>query len=441
VEAIRTTRTAKAVELPLLDRVALVLLFLFLLTEVLNGAIRYYSAQLGLPWLPYVPHMLLFLTLFPMVFSYVVTEGVNSTYLGVVLLFSVGATVGVFNLGSASQVEFGFWVLAGLLYGIVALPAILRGWQKLIPYMFVLWVLAVVGVLINAFYTWPWIGFEYQVGATQIQASKLWQTYGVNIARLPGFSTGSYFAAAQILILALFLRQTQRRYVWLLAWFLSGVAIVLTTSKTDIGIYLFFSVLFLFSRGSIPRSWRKIPILAAGLGVFLPFIMLFVRLDFAWSTESPTMSLLVWSFTDRLQVTWPEYIRTIVLRGSALFGRGLGGIGTAQQRFEPALYMPADSVAVYLYGTFGVLGVIMLLVYGWRLAHQRVDTAAGRFFFLCGCTVLLAGVTTSALEGGLTGVVFGASLCYLQGRTVSASDGAMGHQRKVKETSLGESPA
>lgn len=99
MQAIGAINTAMPAEQPRFGRVTLALLFLFLLTEVLNGAIRHDAVQFGLPWLPYLPHMLLFPALIPMFFSLLLTEGITSAYLGVVVLFGVTATA----VGSPKQ--------------------------------------------------------------------------------------------------------------------------------------------------------------------------------------------------------------------------------------------------------------------------------------------------------------------------------------------------
>jgi hypothetical protein len=104
----------------------------------------------------------------------------------------------------------------------------------------------------------------------------------------------------------------------------------------------------------------------------------------------------------------------IVERGSPFFGRGLGGIGAAQFYFEPALYSPADNIAVYLFGTFGVLGIILLCVYAWKATRMRIDGPIARFFFYCACLVLLEGVTVNVLEGSFMAMAFGASFRFLQ---------------------------
>lgn len=400
--------------LMILDRVALALLFAFLSTEILGGAVAYYAARSGFPWLPYLPYLLVTIAIVPMFVGYVLTEGVTETYLTIFVLLGVAGAYGLLNLNSTRQVEFGFWVLVPFLFGIVVLPSFLRGWRRFTPYAVVLWALAVVGVLINVFYQWPWIGFEYQVAGFSVEAGRLWHTSGLDFNRIAGFSRFSFEVSVQILVLALFLREVLRGKRWrILMWILSGVAIVLTTSKTPIGIYLLFSLMWIFSRGTIRASWRLIPIVAVCVDIFLPFSSLVIKTSWL-SVRSRIGIFLAASFADRLQNTWPECIRVVVGRGSVLLGSGLGGIGRALMHFEPAAYVPPDNIAIYLYGTFGVLGLFLLLFYGWKASRMPAESPAAHFLFFCACFVLVYGVTVDTLEGPLTAMVFGISLRYLQ---------------------------
>lgn len=383
---------------------------------VFGGPFRYYAARFHFPWLPYLPHLILALVIVPMFFLYVTSEGVTSTYLVILVLFGVGAAYGLVNLNSARQVVFGLWVLVAFLYGVLALPAIVRGWRKLTPYVLLLWAFAVVGVLVNAFYQWPWVGFEYQVGSTSIVASRLWVIPGASLARLPGFSVGSYFTAVQILFLAIFLRETLRKRWRIPMWILSGTAIALTTSKAAIGIFLLLSIMWLFYHGAIRPSWRLIPIGLAVFDILLPFSMLAAGADWLDSTRSPIASMLLSSLADRMHNGWPDWIRMIVAHGSTFLGRGLGGIGAAQQYFEPALYSPADNIAVFLYGTFGVLGLALLVIYGWKATHWHPRGSVEHFLFFCVCVVLFEGITADVLGSPFIALAFGASLRYIQER-------------------------
>lgn len=437
----RTNAIRKAPELPLLDRVALALLFFFLLTEILGGAIRYYAVQFHLGWFPYLPHLLLAVAVPPMFFLYLASEGVTPTYLIIGLLFGLGTVYGVLNLNSASQVEFGLWVFAAFLYGIVVLPAVTHGWRRLTPYVFGLWAVAVAGVLISFFYSLPWIGMEYQVGATAVQASRLWRIGALNLARLPGFSRASFAAALQILILCIFLSRTLRRKWWIPVWILSGIAIVLTTHKTAIVIFILFSVTRAFRRDFTGRFWRVFPLALASVDILLPFSMLFIKVDWFQTIRSHLWVALIASFVDRLQLGWPVWLHMIVTHGNSILARGIGGIGSAQRYFEPALYSPGDNIAVYLYGTFGIFGLILLYLYARNAGRMKMNGPIGRFFFLCACIVLLEGVTTNVIEGSFIALAFGASLRYFQEKAaISPSSVAVRRRRPAGPIGAEKSP-
>ena len=404
-------------ERPVFERIALSLLFLFLANDILGGAIRYYSVQFGVPWLAYTPGFLIALALLPMFVAYLLSEGVTSTYLTVFVLVAVSGTYGVFNLGNPAQVGYGLWSLVPFLLGLMVLPSFARRWQDFSTYALSLWAVAVTGILINYFHTWPWIGFEYKLGTMEISASRLWRIDQFDLFRLPGFSEASYFAAPQILIFALFLRETTPKRVWVPVWILSGPAIALTTSKTLIAIFVLFSLLWLWFRGNIPRYLRVVPVFAACLAILLPFAMLLVSLDWLVSMRSPLSQGLISTFVERMEVGWPEWIRMIVDHGNPIFGRGLGGIGTAQLHFEPALFSPSDNIAVFIYATFGVFGLVMLFSYARKASRSIPDCGIDRFFFYSACVVLLGGTTLSVMDASLLGLTFGASFRYFQEQT------------------------
>ena len=407
----------KRIQKSTFDRCALFLLFVFLVNDVLGGAIRYYTVQLGLPWMAYVPVAVLAIALVPMFARYLLVDGITPTYIIVFALLAVSAIYGVFNLGNWPQVSYGFWSMVPFLAGIVILPAIVRWWSTFGSYVLCLWALAVGGVFINYVHSWPWIGFEYQVGAMAVSASRLWQVDQFGLIRLPGFSQASYFVAPQILILGLFLREILAKPYWITTWILSGTAIALTTSKTPLVIYLLFSVLWVVPKKRVVPALRVITVLAGCLSIVLPFSMVLVSLDWLRSMQSPLSQGLISTFVERMQVGWPEWIGMIVDHGSVIFGRGLGGIGTAQEHFEPALYSPSDNIAVFVFATFGVLGLAVLLFYARNASRVCVESVIDRFFLSAGCLVLLAGATLSVMDASLLGLTFGASFRYFRERS------------------------
>lgn len=418
----RIVKARVSTKLPLFDRLSLVLLFVLLLTVVMGGAIRYYALQFHLVWFPYVPRFLLALAIGPMLLARVAREGLTSTYLVLLVLFSVALTYGVFNLGNASQVEFGLWALLPFLYGVVVCESFVRGWKTLKPYAILLWTAAVGGVLINFFHQWPWSGLEYQVGATTVGAGHLWKTGGVDIARLTGFSRSWFEAALQILFLALFLREVLSKRWWVPVWILSGLAITLTTTKTTIVLYLLFCALWVFWHGRITRFWRGLLIFIVCADILAPIVTLFTTVYSMGSRVSSLTTLLVATIVARMELEWPESIHMIWTHGSAIFGRGVGGIGGAQMFFEPALFSPGENIALYLYGIFGILGLAFLLFYAWKSIQLSAVGPVSRFFFLCACAVLLEGFTMSVMEASIfLPMAFGASFWYIQKATARQS--------------------
>src|SRR5439155_2601258 len=141
------------------------------------------------------------------------------------------------------------------------------------------------------------------------------------------------------------------------AWLLSGVTIALTTSKTPALIYLVLS-LFWLTRRLVPRkAWRLVPMGLLAMCVALPLSTLLVSYDLSSIVQEPIQRLLLASVGDRLDWLWRDALVMVVEHGEPVLGRGVGGIGMAQQYFESALFSPADNLAVYLYALFGVLGI------------------------------------------------------------------------------------
>ncbi|HEX7126919.1 MAG TPA: hypothetical protein VF406_14265 [Thermodesulfobacteriota bacterium] len=396
----------------------LVVVFLFLLSEVLGGAIRYGFARVGLIPLVYLPKALLAVALAARLALDLARGRTSAAYLAALALLTLGAAHGYLALGHPAQPAFGLWVLIPFLAGIVALPALASAGPRVVPYAAVLWAIAAGGVLLNAVHQWPWMGFVYRVAGTEIEGSRLWQTGG--FVRLAGFSRASFDAATQILLLAT-VAMVWARGPWRLAvWLLSGVAIALTTAKMSFGVYLVLSLFWLTHRLGTRELWRLVPVGAAAIAAALPFSTLLVEYDFSSAREDPIRRLLFASIGDRVERMWPDTLETILTHGNWLFGRGVGGIGMAQQYFEPVLYSPADNLVVYLYALFGVVGIGSVVLYALGLMLLPLRDRLSRLVFAFGVSALLAGVTANALESALLALGFGASLRYATGTAMDA---------------------
>lgn len=407
----------KPVALRQREHLILVIVFVFLLFEILSGAIRYGFARAGLVPLIYLPKALLGLALVVALAVDLARARMSAAYLAAIALLALGLAHGYLVLGKPVQVVFGLWVLMPFLGGIVALPALVNAWPRVGRYALVLWALAVSGVLINVVYPWPWIGFEYTLAGMEIEGSRLWHTG--SFVRLAGFSRASFDAATQILLLAVVLMLWARGLWRVAVWLLSGVTIALTTTKTSVVIYLLLTLFWLTRRSATRNVWKLLPIGLVALSSTLPLSTLLVEYDLSSVREGPLQGLLFASVGDRLERMWPDTLAMVLKHGDWLFGRGVGGIGVAQQYFEPILYSPADNLVVYVYALLGALGIGSLVFYALGLALLPLRHRIAPLIFAAGSTVLLAGLTGNVLESAVLGLAFGATLRYVVGAALA----------------------
>ena len=393
-----------------LEKISLVMGFVFLLSQVFGGMLRYYLASLGMAPLVYLPKVLLTVALLGAALVSPARKRVSRLFLLVLALTLVFSLVGYVFVRNLLQVAFGLWVMLPFFYGVFFLPSILRVWPRLRPHLLLLWGSAAVGVIINVFYEFPWVGFAYSLGELEIEASRAWVAQGLGLSRVPGFSGASFEAAAQILLLGLALTFMMSRRWRIPVWIVSGVAIALTTSKTPLGIWFFLTFLFVLGWFIPMRFFRFLPVFLVLIGIALPLSSVYGSYD--PRADSIVSRFLFASFEDRLEWVWPTSLHMVVEHGSLLLGRGIGGIGSPQQYFEPFLYSPADSLAVYLFGLGGVFGLLILAAYGIIASLIPLYTHQNRFFFFLILAVLLEGWTVNVMESPLFAMAFGLSLRY-----------------------------
>jgi hypothetical protein len=399
------------------DRVTLWLLFLILSTDIVSGAIRYYAALGGVAWLTYVPHVIMLIATLVGMSYWPIAEGVTGAWWSILALFCVAGFWGLINITNPSQVGFGFWMLISIPYGMVVAPAVTRNWGRLKPYLLACWAVTIAGVFIGEFVRFPWVGFAFQLAGERISASHERYTGGIRLQSAAGLSTGSVHAASLIAILALCVIISCGKKLAVTTWFLSLLAIVLTTSKSTIGAYLLVSIIILVG-DRLRNTFRFAPVVLGTLtAVVVPTVALVRQnqdriLDWRHSAHAHSLAAVMAgqaSFSDRWQVTWPGAIMMIMDRGSAILGRGFGGIGRPQFYFEKATYNPADNLGIYLYGVFGVLGILWLLWLALLPAGSVINTQYLKFLFLALCLIFVQGVGCSSCEVLVFNFVLGMS--------------------------------
>ena len=375
-----------------------------LLSEVLNAPFRFYAENAGLSAVVYLPKILCTAVVILWL------SNLSRVSILVTLTFASAALVAFLNEISPQQIFFGFWIFLYSLTGISILGFVERNEDIFFKTCVAGWLIATIGVIANSYVTYPWVGFGYSIGGVDIEGSREWSTFDVD--RLAGFGRASITSACQILILSLFAlpRVTKRSRILAVAMFAaSAYAIYLTTAKSVAGAYVATIIIWLISWAPYPAF--IVSFLLCTATAALPFTTIFITYNLqitSWWTQ-----ILLLSLDERLTLTWPLSIELLLRIGDPFFGRGLGGVGSPQKIFSlenPSMYSLSftDSFSLFMYGTFGVMGVAMLIAISYRACRL---VAAGRGLALnlglASLGGLFIGGATDLIETGIPAVFLG----------------------------------
>ena len=437
-------RVADAARLSVRDKLILAVLFLFLTLEIFQGVLRYYLTVTGMPLLIYLPKLLMSTAFVALALETVRTFQIRRTVFGAAMLFIAFLLVGLFYTQSVVQPLFGAFALLPLLFAVLAEPAVSRLGERLLPFSAVLWISAAAGVVYDYVSEVPWSGLRYELGGLEVVGSRAWTTFGIE--RVAGFSRASFEVADQLLYLALAcVILGRRKGLAFLIWGATGALIALTTTKRTAIVYLLLTLLLPAMRGGLgPKKLRRalaatLPIVVVLVGIGLPLSTLLVqyRLDL----DSFMSKFLFASFEERLTWTWPEGLSLVFRHGSILLGRGLGGIGVAQKYFEPELYAFADNLYLYLYATFGFVGLWLVGVYAAGICRlSMIRERWSQLMWFLAVAALMGGWTVDGVEGAFTSVILGLTLAYVMRKRRRAGSAPAFMVTKGADSSLGAAP-
>ncbi|WEK52484.1 MAG: hypothetical protein P0Y66_11140 [Candidatus Kaistia colombiensis] len=386
---------------------ALAALALMLANDALGGPVRFFLAPLGLVGLSYAPFLVALAVI--AVHSLTALLSLRRDAIAMAAFFLSG--VWLFHallLGlSPAQVAFGFYTWMPFFLGMLVVA--LGAWNAALRMVALVWGVAVLGVLANAAFRFPWVGESYEILGVRAEFARQWQVFGIE--RLPGLSRASFTAANQIAIGgALLLAGQMPRLQKLAIWLASALAIGLTTSKAPLAA-LFVAPLCLlaYDRLSGRPRFRFSQAVIFGLlavAIGLPVAAL-LGLRFGESGNLAFLSL--GSVGVRMDEMWPRAYALLDPSWPRLvLGVGFGGIGAGQAYFDPARFSPGDNLFVFVYATFGV-GSLLFVAAFWRgnAALFRVAPPVHRDFFLVAMLVLVLGAMANIVESVLSGFLLG----------------------------------
>lgn len=375
--------------------------FVLLLGYAVDAPLRYGLSFAHLESLVYLRDLFFVAYVGLTVLRWAFGEKQNFPVVAMLYLLGVHLFFGVANLQSLIQPLMGFKVVLAFVFGFACCRVLFVSEKRVYQAAWVIFAIAVSGVLINYFVVYPWAGAMLESGIGQAALTREWTAGGVR--RLAGFSRASYDAASIILVLLPIVLYSLRRHllVGAVTFSLAFAATALTTSK---GALMAEAVLLAWIAArrvlGVGFSDKVFVWGAATVTTVFPLASILAGVR-AWSMRNDAFSWWFSSFHERMYRMWPDALTNVTDHGNVILGRGLGGMGFPQYFGEAARYNSADNVSVYMYVVFGLLGLFYLawiyracLTVGSSNAPEVIKFAAPAWALFCA----VYGLTTNMVE-------------------------------------------
>ncbi|HEY6873541.1 MAG TPA: hypothetical protein VI298_12540 [Geobacteraceae bacterium] len=392
---------------------ALTIMALVLCTDMLSGALRYYLSQVGLDFLIYLPKAA---CLFFVVHE-IMRKPLERAFFYMLLFLFLFAGIGfIHQTGFAAQL-FAIFLISPFLFGAVSVRYIIERENAFVVLLAVVFFVTALGVVLDVYLDLPWSGYVYQLAGSEIEGSREWSTFGLE--RVSGFARMSTSAAFYLVCGALFLYSYFRsRWSKLMVLLVAFPTVFATTNKAGIGGLVLGFAALMISR--VPRLLKVSVYGLAAMTAFLPFSTV-VR-SYQVDLSDPVSVALLASFEDRLINTWPNFLAEVAKFGNPAIGVGFGGVGSAVKYFSHGSQVSlavADNFALYLYGCFGLVSVVILLYF----AHVAVTLFASRERLARSLApvmvaLLAASLTTDVIEAQVFALILGIAIVFSHKITV-----------------------
>ncbi|USX09476.1 hypothetical protein [Paraburkholderia fungorum] len=366
--------------------------FIGVLSDVMSGAIRYYTSLAGAPQAIYLPKLMmaacvvLFLSYRPKV-----------SHVLVFLYLAMQACVSLFNGISASAVAFWGWTVLPMFFAILAPPEAIEilGRPLARAAFVIVAAICMLGVLVNYFGYFtplPWVGASTMVDGTAVHVTN--SNFVGEIPRLPGFGRDSAATGLMIGLLSTWLIPRFRSLAFAtLMLAVAGLSIWATTNKTSL---VALAVVLCIERFGKLDTIRKAAAWAAASVLLLPLASFAIT---AAINHSIIGGGALASFQDRFENTWPLLLQGMLRENLIWFGIGPGGFGAATTYYHQNFGFNigyADNAALYAIANFGVFGMLIFIVLLARLlffSESKDRLAWTMLLFL-----LISGITTDIFE-------------------------------------------
>ena len=390
-------------------------IILYICSLIFEGPIRFILYSLGITYLIYIRDLFIILVITAYISQSLMTDRINRTFLVVIFIFIFHSIVALFYLNNYLMPLFAWKTYILLFFGILYGHLFFTKLGVTVRIFSILLICAILGVIINYFIIFPWEGLEYRLGEVEIEAVRSWvDMFGIR--RLSGFARASYDAAIQIMLLGIFLFCHLKKNLYkILLWLLIAPPILLTTTKGIIVTYLLLTITLLVHRivPNIGKIYQKLLLILLIIVIILPVASIIVH-------TYQNIPIYLESFFMRISMGWPDAFKLVQEYGNLLLGRGLGGMGTSQQYFEPQKFNAGDNLFVLFYANFGLLGIVYLFYLAIR--GQSLDLKTEQFYYLFLFSFFAFGIVTAGVDNGLFCMFLGIFLGYINNKNLRSAN-------------------
>jgi hypothetical protein len=376
----------------LMDRLWILTFFVAIASDVLSGAIRYYTALAGAPAAIYLPKAMMAVCIL-----LIVAHRPKVGHLWFALYVGAEACVALSNGVEPDAVAFWFWTVLPMFFAMLA-PRDALATLNSAPARAVflgITVVCALGVLVNYFDYFvplPWVGKSAVVDGVAVHVTK--SSFVGDVPRLTGFGRDSAATGLMLGLLSAWLLPRLRSYaVIVLLLGGAGLAIWGTTNKTALVALI---IVFVIARVAGLAGIRRACFWSLAIAVVLPFASFVVA---AVVNHRVAGLGSLWSFEDRFQNTWPLLLKGMLREHLVWLGIGPGGFGAASAYYRNSLGFNteyADSMVLYALANVGLVGCGLLALLLTKLLSFRVPN--DRRIWIMLLFLLISGVTTDIFE-------------------------------------------
>ncbi|MFQ3544387.1 O-antigen ligase family protein [Halobacillus rhizosphaerae] len=408
-----------------------ILMSIWMLIHLFDAPLRYLLDIAGIPLLIYVKDIILVYIVLISIIHIIKRAMINKLVFYIITTLFIGCLIGLLNQLSIVQVLFGLKIylpFVCMIFYFTHYNVNLKFLRKLariyIPIIFF-------ALIVDYFFILPWQGFSYNIGEHTIEGSRFWTTMGIQ--RLSGIQKTSFGSAillysllTLVFLLNFYIKEKitiKEKIIDLLLTLMVITGVLLTTSKTTyialVGLFVIFTLFYIYNNSNnritkiLSNYLLKGYLLLLFLYATIPTLLITTNFSIhnLLNNNSYIWRFMFESYISRLVSTWPQAIELFKNTYFNLFGRGVGGIGTAQMYFENNLYNPADNFFIYIYVTFGIISFLFIIILFIKLISLKLERFGEFYIVVSIYSLLIFGATLNVIEStyiiSLLGLILG----------------------------------